>query len=247
MPTVMPLDYGATDLPIREDLRAAHAAAWADLQAAGTWWTGAERVAIAAEVRHAPGCALCRERKAALSPFAVTGTHDGAHELPEHVVDVVHRIRTDPGRLSRAWFDGVVAAGLEPAPYVELVGITTLVSGLDYFCAALGIAPFALPAPLPGAPTRALPAGLTTGEAWVPMLAPESDDGRALFENATLVPNIVRSLSLVPDAVRTMRTVLATHYFKPSDLLDLTKQRTLDRVQVELVAARVSALNECFY
>jgi hypothetical protein len=38
---------------VREDLAAAHDRAWARLARAGTWWTGAERVAIAAEARRA--------------------------------------------------------------------------------------------------------------------------------------------------------------------------------------------------
>src|SRR2546421_167253 len=82
--------------------------------------------------RRAAGCALCRERKASLSPGAVAGRHDGPHTLPENIVDVVHRIRTDPARLSRSWFDAVIA-GVDVGHYVELVGVSTLLAGLDYF------------------------------------------------------------------------------------------------------------------
>jgi len=49
-----------TPYPIRDDLAAAHARAWARIARPGTWWDGAARVAIAAEARHAIGCALCR-------------------------------------------------------------------------------------------------------------------------------------------------------------------------------------------
>ena len=37
----------------------------------GAWWTGAERVAIAAAVRQARHCALCQARRSALAPAAV--------------------------------------------------------------------------------------------------------------------------------------------------------------------------------
>ena len=59
-----------------EPLEASAAAvdeSWRELEAAGTWWTAAERVAMAAEGRTARGCALCAERKAALSPYSVQG------------------------------------------------------------------------------------------------------------------------------------------------------------------------------
>ena len=68
--------YPDTDLPVRPDLEDAHRETWRRIAAPGTWWTGAERVAMAAEVRRARRCALCAERKAALSPFAVEGRHD---------------------------------------------------------------------------------------------------------------------------------------------------------------------------
>ena len=47
----------------------------------GTWLTASERVAIAAETRHALHCPLCAARKAALSPGAVAGEHDSLGQL----------------------------------------------------------------------------------------------------------------------------------------------------------------------
>ena len=58
-------------LPIRENLKREMDLAWTRLASAGTWWTGAERLAIAAEARHALTCDLCRQRKKALSPYTV--------------------------------------------------------------------------------------------------------------------------------------------------------------------------------
>src|SRR6059036_2052732 len=121
-------DYSAAGVPVRDDIRRSHRALWEHVAAPGAWWTGAERVAIAAESRHAVGCGLCRERKEALSPGAVRGEHDTYGELPTLVVDVIHRVRTDAGRLTRDWFEGVIAAGLTAAEYVELVGVVTMVA-----------------------------------------------------------------------------------------------------------------------
>jgi hypothetical protein len=244
-------DYAAAGIPIRDDLRAAHEYLWEHLRSPGTWWTGAERVAIAAESRRAVACELCRSRKAALSPAAVTGRHDTTGELPEVVVDVVHRVRTDPARLSRAWFEQAVdGAGLEVTRYVELVGVVTLLAGVDYFARALGVPPFPLPAPRAGEPSRHRPAGAKAGTAWVPMVAPEDAVGPEadLYPaDAPFVPNIIRALSLVPDQVRALCRSSDAHYVPAAKIGDPTVRRSLDRMQMELVAARVSALNECFY
>ena len=44
---------------------------WSQLGLPGTWWTGAQRIAMAAETRAARECPLCRSRKKALSPYSI--------------------------------------------------------------------------------------------------------------------------------------------------------------------------------
>src|SRR6266480_3225160 len=97
------------------------------------------QVPVRKDLREAARCALCGERRKSLSPGAVQGRHDGSHTLPEKVVDAVHRIRSDPARLSRSWFDAVIAGGLEVTRYVELVSVTSVMAGLDYCARALGV------------------------------------------------------------------------------------------------------------
>ncbi len=58
---------------------------------------------------------------------------------------------------------------------------------------------------------------------------------------------MIRALSLVPDAVRQLQDLSAAHYLRPAEMIDLTRGRSIDRAQMELVAGRVSALSECFY
>src|SRR5262249_26395089 len=125
------IDYSAAGVPIRQDLHAAHGALWEHVGAPGTWWSGAERVAIVAESRAAEHCALCRERKAALSPQTVAGQHERSAALPAAAVEVIHRLRTDPGRLSRAWYEQIRAAGLSEEQYVELVALVAMAAGVD--------------------------------------------------------------------------------------------------------------------
>jgi len=243
------VEYKDARTPVRDDLREAHRFILDRVHSPGTWWTGVERVAIAAEAREAVRCALCRKRRRSLSPGAVRGRHDGPHILPENVVDAVHRIRSDPARLSRSWFDGVIAGGLEVTRYVELVSVTSVMAGLDYFARALGVAPLPLPAPLAGEPSRHRPAGAKQSGAWVPMIDPADAAGPEadLYGGGDFVPNIVRALSLVPDEVRLLRRSTDAHYVPVAQIPDPTYRRALARPQMELVAARVSALNQCFY
>ena len=243
------LDYAAAGVPIRDDLRAAQQFVWEHIGSPGTWWTGEQRVATAAEARQAAHCNLCGRRKAALSPQAVTGVHDTRGALPANLVDVIHRVRTDPGRLSRKWFDGVIASGLSVPQYVEAIGVVALLSGLDFFARALDIAPFPLPQPLPGEPSRYLPSSAKPGTGWVPMIAPQDAAGpeAELYGDIPIVPHIMQALSVVPDEARALRRSSEAHYVPMVHLGNPTVGRSLDRMQIELVAARVSALNECFY
>jgi hypothetical protein len=248
-PDMVQPDYSASGTAVRQDLRDCHRFILEHVTSPGTWWSGADRRAIAEESRAATSCGLCRQRKGALSANA-PGEHQSTGLLAAAVVDVIHRIRTDPARLSRSWFDAVVPAVLADTHYVELVGVVTLMAGIDNFARALGVPIFALPAPAPGEPSRHRPTTAKPGTAWVPMIdvadaaGPEAD----MYPDAPVVPNIVRALSLVPDQVRALRRSSDAHYLPIAQIGDPTARRaTIDRMQMELVAARVSALNECFY
>ena len=72
---MLPFRYDDAPFPIRPDIPAAHREFWGRLAGPGSWWTGAERVAIAAETRHALACAFCAARKQALSPYGLEGEH----------------------------------------------------------------------------------------------------------------------------------------------------------------------------
>lgn len=242
--------YATAPVPVRADLSAAQVRAWRALGRAGTWWTGPERVEMATEVRAATTCTLCRARKAALSPYAIAGVHDGPGRLPPPVVDAVHRITTDPGRLSRRWFDELMATDLGDAAYVELVGVLTTVLGTDSFCRAIGVPLHALPTPEPGQPTRIRPGAARDEGAWVPSIPSGAAEGVEADLYADIpgpVPNVIRALSLVPDALRTLKDLGAAHYMTTAQMTDLTHGRSIDRAQMELIAGRVSALRECFY
>jgi hypothetical protein len=242
--------YASAPIAIREDLAGAHARAWARIGGPGTWWDAAGHIAIAAETRHATSCALCRRRKDALSPAAIEGGHDSLGALPEIVVEVVHRVRTDPARLSEGWFRGVIAAGLREEQYVETVSIVAHVVAIDTMAHGLGLDEPALPEPRPGTPSRYRPDGAKVGGAWVPWLEPAdlSEAEADLYPSGRPAANIMKAMSLVPDEVRSFFDVVSHQYQPPLAMRDFSREyRAISHAQIELLAARVSALNQCLY
>lgn len=243
------IDYGALPFPVRENLTAAHRRGWARLAAPGTWWDGQTRVAIASETRRAGQCAFCKLRKAALSPYAVAGSHDSDGVLPTEMVEIIHRIATDQSRLTAAFYKTALENGMAEGEYVETVGIIATVFAVDGFTRAIGLPEFPLPEPEPGEPSRHRPAGAKTDHAWVPRVAPEDvTEAEAGLYDGLAGANIHRALSLVPAETMGFFDIDAAQYLPDSQLRDYgTEYRDLTHVQIELLAARVSALNQCVY
>ena len=244
------ISYDDPSFPVRADLVAAQGRAWHRVAAPGTWWTGEERIEIAAETRHATACGLCCARKAALSPNSVQGEHESLGQLPAPVIDLIHRVRTDPGRLSRRWFDELAVAGLADTHYVEALAVVVTVTSIDFFCRALGVPVHPLPTPLPGKPTCHRPPEALPEEAWVPMIAHANAQGpEADLYGHNRYPNVGRALSLVPEEVRGLVDLMTAQYIPVYRVRDASyePERAITRAQMELLAGRVSALNECFY
>jgi hypothetical protein len=222
--------------------------AWSQLGYPGTWWTGAERVAIAGATREARSCELCRERRAALSPNSVQGDHCAAGALSPALREAVHRLSSDPGRVSERWYRALIEAGLEPESVVEMIGVVSLVALADTLDTGLGAEFRVLPEPRPGAPTRERPPGLELRCAWAPTVDPERAEGSVKIHyefaksQAGFVFHVARALTAVPDTANQFFAA-----FSPSYTIAGETAGALTRPQVELLAASTSAENECFY
>jgi hypothetical protein len=244
------INYSDLAWPVRDDITAAQARTWEKLAQPGTWLSGAERIAIAAEARQAEYCALCRARREALSPEVAQGEHDHLGQLTALEVEQIHRIRTDPGRLSRSWFQGLAEQGMVEERYVETVGVIANVVAIDTFTKGLGLEPWPLPSPRPGAPSRHRPAA-TRHLAWVHTLAPRDAIGTAdedLYAGRPTAAHIYQAMSLVPAAVKSFFDLVANQYIPPQAMTDFDNEyRAINHAQIELVAGRVSALNQCVY
>lgn len=243
-------DYSKATYPIRSDIADAYRAYWTKLAAPGSWWSGEQRIAIAQESRNALTCSFCAERKDSLSPYGVEGEHDHGARLPGVAVDAVHRLITDQTRITQSYVDDNVTKGLSKEAYVELVGVVVAVFSIDEFHRALDMPVESLPAAQPGKPSEYRPANLSEDIGFVPTV---SKDG-AIGNESDLWPadfgrNVLRALSLVPDAFRDWRALGAAQYLSFEGMKNFVKDdaRAINRMQMELVAGRVSAVNQCFY
>jgi len=172
--------------------------------------------------------------------------------LPDEAVDAVHRIVTDASRLSMSWLEKLQANGLSDAHYVELVGVVVATVSIDSFHRSLGLPLEPLPEPVDGVPSGYRPDSAVSGPAWVPWIPPGKADGPEadLYPGSFRTPNVHKAMSLVPDAVRAMGRLSKVQYIAPALVAApgaTTPGRAIDRSQMELIAGRVSALNECFY
>ena len=147
----MSFDYTAFPHPVRASLAESHRAVWSRLAEAGTWWTGAQRIAIAQVTREA----FARRND---PPWLRQDEESRVAGLPEAAVRAARRIALDAKRLDALQVQEMVAA-LGDAPYVELTSLVVCVVAIDAFAAALGVPPEPLPEPLAGPRRTASPAG----------------------------------------------------------------------------------------
>lgn len=170
------------------------------------------------------------------SPSAVDGLIPDDHPLPDPVVDVVWRLTNHPGTLTSEWHASILGRGVEALAYVEVVSIVAQVNCIDRFADALELDRVPMPEAQPGEPDGQAPAGAEVRLHWVPTV----DIGG---------PNVWRALSGVPSELKARSRLSTPHYLEGRAVFgDLVSDRfSLQRVQMELIAARTSKLNECFY
>lgn len=201
---------------------------------AGDWLTGAQRRAAWAQVRDASTNALDQRRRNAVSPNAVEGRHTATEQLSAPAMEVIHRVASDPGRLTRDWADEQIEQLGEEA-YTELVGVTAIASVVDVFDRAMGRRVRVPADAVDGPPAKRRPDDVGDVGAWV---------------SQTVGPtraNVSRTLSLVPETNRIWRALVDSHYSHGDDFVNLSWDWPLSRPQAELVAARTTVLSECFY
>ncbi|MBM3645024.1 MAG: hypothetical protein FJX02_11875 [Alphaproteobacteria bacterium] len=174
-----------------------------------------------------------------------------ATDLPTAAIEAIHRIATDSGRLSRAWYRRTIESGLAEEAYVELVSVVALATARATFARALD-RPLAEIRPADSRePSRRRPAGAKSGLGWMPMLAPEDvapEDPPLYMTGNRIGGNVHRALSLVPEAMMQFWDVFEELYLPQAAMRDFGREyRAIDHAQIEMLAARVAVLNACEY
>jgi len=236
--------YADSAYPVRADLEAVHAEQWDKLSAPGSWGTGAQRLAVAQEAR-AAGIAA-----GVLEAPDDNGAESDA-DLPDLVRRLVHKLAVTPKDFLEPDYREARAGGLSDPEFVELVGVVSRATAMDVFARGIGVAlrPFA-PAQA-GSPSREKSAKAVSELAWVltvPNLPDGGADAEALYGGKPK-PYIMRSMSLVPEEFRDHVAMEQVQYMPLERVpqFDFQFHEGLTRPQVEVVAGRVSAINECFY
>lgn len=236
--------YADSAFAVPEEIDAVHASQLDNIGAPGTWGTGAQRRSVAIAARRAG-------IDAGLLEASDHSEESPDIDLPEVARRVIRQLAVAPKDIEQEFYDEALADGLSNAEYTEIVGIVARVADLDIFARGVGVAVRPLPAAKSGAPTRARPAEAVPQLAWVPTVPNYPEGGetaRDLYGEAPK-PYIVRGLSLVPAELRHHLAMEVAQYSQLDKVRDFTYQHHegLTRPQTELVAGRISALNECFF
>lgn len=152
-------------------------------------------------------------------------------ELDPVTTRAVRTVAARPAAIRREWVSDLVDDGLDHPRYVELVAVVSRAVAIDTLFEALALEVEPLPEPLGGEPSGDIDRRARLGKAWVPMVGGAS---------------ITQALSLAPAENAELERLHGPLYltFEESDP---AIHKGLSRPQMELVAARTSAHNECFY
>jgi hypothetical protein len=150
------------------------------------------------------------------------------------MTDATRRVASEAMSIRPEMIEVWSAGGLDRLAYVELVSVVARVVAIDAYLAALGQPPRPLPVARPGEPDPFVDATAEISTGWVPTVGPAQ---------------ATASLSALPREAAGAEAVSDALYLSYAGVADLRHDplRPISRPQMELVASRVSWLNECFY
>lgn len=220
---------------VRQDLVRAHNQAIAALSKPGTWWTGAQRRELAITAQ------LAISESEPVAPWV--GVSTVANKLPASLTapkiahDVMYRISRHAATLTREWYEKVTAE-INPLAFVELCGIACTIAPVMAFRRSLGLPALEVGPAESGQPSNKEPDSIVAAQLnWVPVVGPADKDAA-----------VVQAFTAVPETNRLIWAMADAQYIPDKEMVDPNWTRgTLSRVQMELIATRVSQQRECFY
>ncbi len=237
--------YADAEYPVSAHTETLHADQLRSFARPGTWGTAAQRTAIAATARKAR-CDTCVQESVGDEELASLGN------LPDAAVRVASAVALGGIGIDRAFCTQVQAEGVTEGAYVEIVGLVARLAHLDVFARGIGVPSRKLAEPVDDTePSRERPVEAKR-EGYFTATVPNWPEGGVLAESLfgkNPAPNILRSLSLVPEEARRLIAIMDQEYFSGETIGDFTlsTHEALTRPQIEIVAAKISEYNQCFY
>ena len=171
--------------------------------------------------------AIAREARAARDGLGVN-----SQSLSEAARSAARAISAAPASIRAHDVQGWYNDGLTGQEYIEILGVVARLSAIDTFLFGLGQPERPLPEPIVGEPTRHIVAEARLDGGWAPTV------GFAFPTTA---------LSAVPAEHDAMADLAAAFYIALDGMADLALVDGLQRDQMEVVAARTSLINDCFF
>ncbi|MGB1882587.1 MAG: hypothetical protein ACPHUF_01670 [Gammaproteobacteria bacterium] len=235
----------SVDVGMLRDIQRLHADEVASFAQAGDWLTGEERTAI---VQHARNVRV----QAGLQNVAHDSYEiDAESLLPTGLTDLIGRVATSPKNIERDDYERCRRTGTTAGEYAEVVGLVSRAVNVDVFARAMGTSTSPLCPPASDEPAYPEIDAAAEEGAWLPSVPCGQAGGElgASIYGGAMVPFIYRAVSLSPQEARRVITAGDTQYLTLDRFFDFdySLHDGLSRAQVEALAARVSAYNECFY
>jgi alkylhydroperoxidase family enzyme len=182
-----------------------------------------------------PGARWAGAQRVDIARTARTATTDdgpAATQLPAAAAEAATLLARAPATTTEEWATHVIEQ-IGEREYVELVGVVARIVAVDTFFRLLGLQPPTLLDPVEGEPSdEPVPDSARRKRTWVRMVTP-------------LAPLV---LGAVPSTEAAVNALCDRLYMHPTQIGDASFGRgLLDRPRIELVAATVSQVNECFY
>ncbi len=181
-----------------------------------------------------PGTWLTGEQRIAVATVARearAGVDGGNHGLAEVVATAARTVSAQPATIRPEWVEANLAAGLDHLTYVEIIGIVARLAAVDTFLQGIGWPERPLPEARQGEPSHQIVDGAVITDASVSMVG----------------SGALGSLTAVAAESEAQFDLHGALYLSPAEMGDMDISKDLHRTQMELVAARTSRLNGCFY
>ncbi len=236
--------YAESDYPTANNISAVHQNQLIQISKPGYWGNGTQRLEIAK---------LARDFGIEAGILEKPLNHETAkaNNVTPVIKHLVKTLAIEPKVIDEKFFLNIIDSGLSEEEYTEIIGVVSRITNIDLYARAIGAPLPQFPKPEIGNHSKERPPEAIKEDAWVSTIpnGPAGKEiGKDLYKGRPM-PYILRALSLVPDECRSNMVLESCQYAELGRVLDFSYNHydSLSRPQVEIIAGRVSALNECFY